>query len=183
MNKSNSKGPASSFAKWLYTQLFLQWGWAKLDGLHFKYIQQHVAPADLLFGKVIHQRNQFIPPLKTGKTCKSLLSINWKCHRMLSGSLVASLVEVTEDGLFRDHWVAILQVQVQLLFLQKCLVYPFSFLKGHFWLKTDLGLPSVLHYCFVLFVFFFDRLGGLYSEPLLQQIMKLCKKNKPVYAS
>lgn len=39
---------------------------------------------------------------------------------------------VTEDDLFWDHWVGVLQSQVQLLFPQKCLVYPFSFLKGHF---------------------------------------------------
>lgn len=36
---------------------------------------------------------------------------------------------VTEDDLFWDHWVGVSQLQVQLLFPQKCLVYPFSLFK------------------------------------------------------
>lgn len=83
-----------------------------------------------------------------------------------------------------SHWRrsalrSLLQLQVQLLFPSKCLVYPFSFLKGHFWLEADGGLPFALRYCF--FVFFDGCGGGLSSKPLLQEIMRLCK-NKPVDA-
>lgn len=78
---------------------------------------------------------------------------------------VASLVVATEDDLLSDHRVGMLHLQAQLLFPQKCLVYPFSiFKKVTFHWKQMAGcfLP-----CVIVFLFFLWWVQGLYSKAVV----------------